>query len=103
MAIGGLGAIGGHLARALDAGVEGLRLTAVAARDRDKAARSLAGFRAPPAIVSLGDLAEHADIVVEAAPAAVFEESGPIAESGELGSPGLTAPSAAVNFSTNGS
>ncbi|TCZ66657.1 aspartate dehydrogenase [Roseicella aquatilis] len=74
VAIGGLGAIGGHLARALDAGVEGLRLVAVAARDPEKAQRSIEGFRAPPAIVSLPDLAEHADIVVEAAPAAVFEQ-----------------------------
>ncbi len=73
VAIGGLGAIGGHLARALDAGVEGLRLTAVAARDQDKARQTIAGFRNPPTLVALADLAEHADVVVEAAPAAVFE------------------------------
>ena len=36
VAIGGLGAIGAHLARALDAGVEGLRLTAVAAEMSSK-------------------------------------------------------------------
>ena len=45
VAIGGLGAIGAHLARALDAGVEGLRLVAVAARDQEKARRTIAGFR----------------------------------------------------------
>lgn len=73
VAIGGLGAIGLHLAKALDAGVEGLRLTAVAARDQAKAQRSIAGFRTPPAIVPLSELAERADVVVEAAPAAVFE------------------------------
>jgi aspartate dehydrogenase len=73
VAIGGLGAIGGHLARALDAGVEGLRLTAVAARDQDKARQAIAGFRNPPALVPLAELAEQADVVVEAAPAAVFE------------------------------
>jgi aspartate dehydrogenase len=71
--IGGLGAIGLHLARALDAGVEGLRLVAVASRDQAKARDNLAGFRAPPALVDLPALAEHADIVVEAAPASVFE------------------------------
>lgn len=71
--IGGLGAIGLHLARALDAGVEGLRLAAVAARDQGKARDNLARFRAAPALVDLPALAEHADIVVEAAPAAVFE------------------------------
>jgi aspartate dehydrogenase len=72
--IAGLGAIGLHLARALDAGVQGLRLAAVAARDHAKAERNLAGFGAAPRLVSLRDLADHADIVVEAAPAAVFEE-----------------------------
>ena len=72
--IGGLGAIGAHLARALDAGVEGLRLVAVAARDQEKAARTIAGFRDRPALVSLPELADHADVVVEAAPAAVFEQ-----------------------------
>jgi aspartate dehydrogenase len=73
VAIGGLGAIGLKLARALDAGVDGLRLIAVAARDQAKAEANLRGFRSPPRIVTLGGLAE-ADIVVEAAPAAVFEQ-----------------------------
>lgn len=72
--IAGLGAIGLHLARALDQGVQGLRLVAVSARDQAKAAANLAGFKHKPALVSLAELAEHADIVVEAAPAAVFEE-----------------------------
>lgn len=72
--IAGLGAIGLQLARALDAGVPGLRLAAVSARDRGRARERLAGFRAPPAVCGLAELAEHADIVVEAAPAAVFEE-----------------------------
>ena len=74
VAIAGRGAIGAHLARALDQGVEGLCLSAVAARDHDKARRSLAGFGRQPTILPLAQLAEAADIVVEAAPAAVFEE-----------------------------
>ena len=74
VAIGGLGAIGAHLARALDAGVEGLELVAVAARDQDKARRTVAGFRHPPKLVTLAELADEADVVVEAAPAAVFEQ-----------------------------
>ncbi len=73
VAIGGLGAIGLKLARALDAGVEGLQLIAVAARDRGRAEANLAGFRSPPRVVALSELAD-ADIVVEAAPAAVFEQ-----------------------------
>jgi aspartate dehydrogenase len=85
VAIGGLGAIGLKLAQALDAGVEGLRLVAVSARDRAKAAANLAGFQAPPAIVGLGALAERADIVVEATPAAVFEEIvGPAVARGRI-------------------
>lgn len=72
--VAGLGAIGLHLARALDAGVPGLRLVAVASRDQAKARANVAGFAAPPALMGLAQLAEVADIVVEAAPAAVFEE-----------------------------
>jgi aspartate dehydrogenase len=72
VAIGGLGAIGLKLARALDAGVDGLRLIAVAARDHARAEANLQAFHAPPRLVALAALAE-ADIVVEAAPAAVFE------------------------------
>lgn len=74
VAIGGLGAIGAHLARALDAGVEGLALAAVSARDQARARALVGGFRHVPALVPLAALADHADIVVEAAPAAVFEE-----------------------------
>jgi aspartate dehydrogenase len=72
VAIAGLGAIGLPLARALDAGIDGLRLISIAGRDPVKTAASLAGFRNAPRIVELPELAE-ADIVVECAPAALFE------------------------------
>ena len=72
VAIGGLGAIGLDVARALDRGIPGLRLVAVAARDRAKAEANLAGFAHRPEIVDLASLAQ-ADIVLEAAPAAIFE------------------------------
>ncbi len=82
VAIGGLGAIGLKLARALDAGVDGLRLVAVAARDHAKAANNLRDFHSAPQLVSLTELA-GADIVVEAAPASVFEQiAAPAIESG---------------------
>ena len=86
VAIGGLGAIGLPVARALDRGaIPGLRLTAIAARDREKARRNLEGFKTPPEIVSLGDLAERADIVVECVPAAMFDEiAGPAIERGRI-------------------
>jgi aspartate dehydrogenase len=84
VAIAGLGAIGLPLARALDAGVEGLRLVAVASRDAVRAKASLAGFRLPPRIVELPELAE-AEIVVEAAPAAIFERVAlPALEAGRV-------------------
>ena len=72
VAIGGLGAIGLALARSLDQGIDGLRLVAVSAKDKEKARANLAGFANPPEVVELDQLAQ-ADIVVEAAPAAVFE------------------------------
>jgi aspartate dehydrogenase len=84
VAIGGLGAIGLALARALDRGVPGLRLVAVSARDRDRARANVAGFDAPPDVVDLAALAV-ADVVVEAAPAAVFEQiAGPAIAAGRI-------------------
>ena len=71
--IAGLGAIGFQLACALDRGVDGLRLVAVSARDPARAALRVAGFARVPDVVDLAALAQ-ADIVVEAAPAAVFEQ-----------------------------
>lgn len=72
VAVGGLGAAGLPLARALDAGIEGLRLTHVSARDLARARERVAGFRHPPAVVPLEELAA-AEIVVEAVPAAELE------------------------------
>ena len=84
VAIAGLGAIGLPLARALDAGVDGLRLVAVSARDAGKARANLQSFREPPPLVELPELAE-ADIVVEATPAAIFERVAlPAIEAGRV-------------------
>lgn len=84
VAIAGLGAIGLPLARALDAGVEGLRLVAVASRDQVKARANLVGFQSAPRIVEIPELAE-ADIVVEAAPSLIFERIAlPALEAGRI-------------------
>lgn len=72
MAIGGLGAIGLEVARAIDREPGGLELIAVAASNLARAAQAIVGFRHSVAAVEAEMLAE-ADIVVEAAPAAVFE------------------------------
>lgn len=86
VAIGGLGAIGLAVARALDEGrLEGLKLVAVSARDVDKARRNMAGFATEVPVAPLGELADRADIVVECAPAAVFEEiATPVVERGRV-------------------
>jgi aspartate dehydrogenase len=84
VAIAGLGAIGLPLARALDAGVDGLRLIAVSCRDPVKGRANLAGFESPPRLVDLAELAD-ADIVVEAAPSAIFERVAlPALEAGRV-------------------
>ena len=84
VAIAGLGAIGLPLARALDSGVDGLRLVGVVCRDHVKARANLAGFRQPPRLVEFPEVAE-ADIVVEATPAAVFERVAlPALEAGRI-------------------
>lgn len=85
IAIGGLGAIGAAVARRLDAGIDGLRLVAVAARDREKAVRRMAAFRRPVPVVALGELGIEADVVLECAPAAVFlEVARPALERGRI-------------------
>lgn len=73
VAIGGLGAVGGALARRLDAGIPGLVLAAVSARDRTRAAGRVAGLRRPVPVVPLDELAALGEVIVECAPAAVFD------------------------------
>ena len=70
--VAGLGAIGMPVARRLDAGIDGLRLSAVSARDLDRAGERVADFATALDVVPAEALAEHADIVVECAPAAAF-------------------------------
>ena len=74
IAVAGLGAIGRALARRLADGVPGLTLAGVAVRDRAKAEAWLdeQGIACP--ILALGELPGHADLAVEAAPAAIIEE-----------------------------
>jgi aspartate dehydrogenase len=70
--LAGLGAVGLEVARRLEAGIPGLALTAVSARDRDKARRNLpdAGSRIP--IVAPEALAQTCDVVVEGLPPKMF-------------------------------
>ncbi len=74
VAIAGLGAIGRALARRLAEGVPGLELACVAARDGAKAQAWLdeQGITCP--IVPFDAFPAHADLAVEAAPAALVED-----------------------------
>ena len=85
VAIGSLGTVGLEVARRIDGGeLDGLALSAVSARDRARARNRMRGFQSPVDIVSAADLAEHADIVVECAPAAVFREiAEPVVRTGK--------------------
>ncbi|MBU6285991.1 MAG: aspartate dehydrogenase [Betaproteobacteria bacterium] len=74
VAIAGMGAIGRKIALALDQGIPGMTLTAVAVGSPEKASSFLANLKHPPQVLSLSDLAEHADIVIECAPASVLRE-----------------------------
>ncbi len=70
--LAGLGAIGMAVARQLAAGVGGLRLVAVAARDGAGAAARLAAAGIDAPVVALEELPARAAVVVEALPAAAF-------------------------------
>jgi len=70
----GYGTIGRVVARALDAGIDGMRLAAVATGRRDKAAAAMAELAQPVEIMSIAAVAECCDIVVDCAPKAVFRD-----------------------------
>ena len=79
--IAGLGAIGGTLVERLVDGVGGLTLKAVSVGNADKARRRLERWTAP----SPRELAVLADVVVECAPATVFDEIAiPAIEAGRI-------------------
>lgn len=86
LAIAGFGAIGQALGRRVDRGdVAHMALTAISGRDAEKAGRNAAALSRAPSVVSNAALADHADVVVECAPAAVFREiAAPAVERGRI-------------------
>ena len=72
VAIAGYGAVGSRVAQALDEGLPGYELTAIAARDKPRAARGVSALRYPVPVVDIAELEGLADLVVEAAPAALL-------------------------------
>jgi aspartate dehydrogenase len=75
----GLGAIGRQVCRALDEGILGLRLAGATARDRAKAERFLKDLRSPAPFLSLDELVEASNLVVEASTQKHLEEIAPTA------------------------
>lgn len=81
--LGGLGGVGESVARALLAGVPGLRLGAIAVRDVARARALLPGFAG--AFVAPEALGDHCDVVVEGLPPALFRAVAvPALERGRL-------------------
>jgi aspartate dehydrogenase len=68
VAVAGLGAIGARVVKELDRGIDGLALTAVAAKDVSKHRAWLDELKTNPEVLPIDRLAEAADIVVECAP-----------------------------------
>jgi aspartate dehydrogenase len=82
--IAGLGAIGRDVARRLAAGMPGVALACVAARDEAKARSWLDQERIDCPIVPLTAFPDHADLAVECAPAALLEQiCRPMLEAGK--------------------
>jgi aspartate dehydrogenase len=74
VSLAGLGAVGTELARRLNAGVPGLVLVAVSARDQVKARATLDSLGIAVPVVSIAELESYSDIVVECAPSALLRD-----------------------------
>lgn len=70
--IAGYGAIGQSLARALDRGIEGLQLSAIAVRDPENRAPDISHLSSRPRLTTIDQLEPFCDIAIECAPAAVL-------------------------------
>lgn len=73
VAIVGLGPIGRTVAQALNEGIDGLTLSAVAVSNPDKHRDFLAGLKRLPAIRAIDELADVADLIIECAPSHLVE------------------------------
>lgn len=84
VAIAGLGAIGRRIALALDQGIPGMSLEAVAVGSPERAGKFLDHLRQAPRVLPLSDLVQHADIVIECAPASLMRElAEPVLKAGK--------------------
>lgn len=84
VAIVGLGPIGKKVAQALDEGIDGMVLSAVAVNHPDKHRQFLATLKAQPQVLPIAGLSEVADIVLECAPSSLVESIvAPFVEQGK--------------------
>jgi aspartate dehydrogenase len=70
----GLGTIGNVVAKALDEGINGMSLVAIASGRRDKALASIAGLSSPVELMSIDEVAACCDVIVDCAPKSVFRD-----------------------------
>jgi aspartate dehydrogenase len=81
--IAGLGQVGKTLAEKLDAGIPGLKLTAIAVRDV-KTAASRVKLQSPCVFTDIEGLEPHCDVVVECAPSELVPAiAGPVLRAGK--------------------
>ena len=72
--VGGLGPVGTGLARRIAEGLDGYTLSAVSAKNLDRAATLARTLGPDVAVVRAAAMATHADLIVECAPSAIFRE-----------------------------
>ncbi len=82
--VAGLGAVCRPVVEWLDDGAEGLSLVGVSAGNRESAIERLAGLKSPPSLMSLAELVEASDVIVEGLPPAMyFDLAEPAIEAGK--------------------
>ena len=74
IAVAGIGAVGRRVIEALDDGIVGWELTAVSAKDLDKAENYVRRLSWVPMVVAVKELEALADVVIECAPAYLVPE-----------------------------
>ncbi|WP_445489559.1 aspartate dehydrogenase [Rhodopseudomonas sp. RCAM05734] len=72
VAVAGLGAIGTKVVEALDRGIDGMVLVAVAVRNPAKHRTFIEGLTSKPALLPIEGLADVADMVIECAPSSLL-------------------------------
>ena len=83
--LAGFGSIGRTVGAALDAGIPGLQLAAIAVRDQTKAKSHLATYKNNVPLLSLAELADVSDIIVECTSRKAFRDAvEPAIEAGRI-------------------